>query len=170
VQFTSDRPGQFEVAAQALNRWGTVATEEFHVSPAKGIVDPLAPYENLFLSNERRFSPNSTAFLSSPVALPATVHLPLTEWLRFDRPGHYRISLWTFRVSSRPATPGEAGRVLPLDTNVVKFDIIPADGAWQDRQLKELESQTPLDWPRLRALANIGGISIRSTMKRCWGY
>jgi hypothetical protein len=154
LQFTSDQPEQFEVSAQAQNRWGTAAMEEFHVTPAKGAVDPLASYENPFLNNERRFSPYAALF-PLLVALPVTINLPLTDWLRFDRPGHYKLSLRTFRASSRPATPGEAGRALPLDTNEVEFDIIPADDAWQAQQLKELESQTPVNWPRLRALGTV---------------
>lgn len=152
LQFTSDRPEQFTVSAQVQNRWVATDTDEFHVIPAKGAVDPLEPWETPFLGNERRFSPMSAFRFSVPVNLPVTVNLPLTDWLRFDRPGHYKVSLRTLRVAGREATPDGARSTLPLDTNEVEFDIIPADDSWQAQQLKEIESQTPINWPRLRAL------------------
>lgn len=152
LQLTSDEPERFEVSAQVENRWSPIVTEQFHVMLAEGASDPLSLYENPFLNNERRFAPFADPFSSLPTAWPATVNLPLTDWLRFDRPGHYRLSLRTFRVFGRPTTPGGPRRALAFDTNEVEFDIVAADDAWQAQQLREIASQTSIDWPRLRAL------------------
>lgn len=152
LQLTSDEAERFEASTQVENRWSPTVTEQFHVTPSEGTVDPLRLYENPFLNNERRFAPFPGPFSSWPTTWPATVSLPLTDWLRFDRPGHYRVSLRTFRVSSRPNTPGGPQHALAFDTNEVEFDIVAADDVWQAQQLREIASQTSIDWPRLRAL------------------
>ena len=152
LQFTSDPPAQFNVLTEVSNRWITVELEEFHVSPAAGAVDPLAVYEKPFLDEVRRYWQGPLTMSLAQTGLPATINLPLTDWIRFDRPGHYRVSLRTLRASVPPVAPGGPPSLLSLETNEVEFDIIPADAAWQEQQLKEIAAQTPTDWPRLRAL------------------
>lgn len=156
LQFTSDKPKRFSVFNDVGNRWSGIPRDEFHVTPATGAIDPLALYEKPFLFNERRFSPNLEIFGSPPSNLPVTITLPLTDWLRFDRPGHYKVFLVTRRAFGLPAKPGAPQRALSLETNAVELDIIPADPAWQARQLKEIESQTPINEARLRALGTAG--------------
>ncbi len=152
LQLTSDEPDRFDVSTQIESRWSPIVTEQFHVTPADGTVDPLALYENPFLNNERRFWRFPEHFSPWSTVWPATVNLLLTDWLRFDQPGHYKLFVRTFRVFGRLATPDGSHRPLAFDSNDVEFDIIPSDDAWQAQQLREIASQGAIDWPRLRAL------------------
>jgi hypothetical protein len=62
----------------------------------------------------------------------------LNEWKQ-PPPGHYRLRVKTLRVS-RPAGPGEnapGGRVaVPLESNVIEFDVRAADPPWVEEQLR----------------------------------
>jgi hypothetical protein len=155
VQFTSNGPERFVATVDVRNRWDIlVPADDFQVTPAQGAVDPLASYETFF-ENDRRFSMRPAVFtFPGQMPLPVTIHRPLTDWLRFDQPGHYKVFLRTLRVSEASEAPSKPSRAFALDTNPVEFDIVPADPAWQDQELKEIASQTPLDWTRLRALSN----------------
>jgi hypothetical protein len=137
------------VSTEGKNRWDSDARDEFRVSPARGTADPLAEYAP-FLSDVRRYSSNG--FHTLPAPLPASLDLPLTDWLRFDQPGHYKLSIQTSRVTFRSAAAGDTGTLVPLNTNAVEFDVVPADGAWQSRQLRETGAAVPIEWARLRAL------------------
>jgi hypothetical protein len=152
LQLTSDELERFDASTQIESRWSPTVMEQFHVTPANGAVDPLALYEYPFLSNERRFSRLPEYLSPWSTVWPTTVNLLLTDWLRFVESGHYKLSVRTFRVFSRPATPGGPQRSLALGTNEVEFDIVAADDAWQAQQLREIASQGSIDWPRLRAL------------------
>lgn len=151
LQFTEEQPGEFQVRAES-NRWADSSWEEVYVSPATGAVDPLAVYQRPFLEEVRGIWQDSTNTSVPLVGLPATINLPLTDWLRFDQPGHYLVSLRTFRASRLPDTPGAPQHAITLLTNTVEFDVVAADAAWQSRQLKQIAAQNPIDWPRLRAL------------------
>ncbi len=101
LQLTSDEPDRFDVSTQIESRWSPTVMEQFHVTPTDGTVDPLASYEYLFLSNERLFSRFPEHFSPWSTVWPATVNLPLTDWLRFDQPGHYKLFVRTFLVFGR---------------------------------------------------------------------
>ncbi len=147
LQFTEEQPGEFQVLTEVSNRSADPSWEEVYVSPATGALDPLAVYQRPFLAEVRGFWQDSANTSVLRVGLPATVNLPLTDWLRFDQPGHYRVSLRTFRASRLAPQRG-----LTLLTNTVEFDVVAGDAAWQSEQLKQIAAQRPTDWPRLRAL------------------
>src|SRR5262249_32799665 len=63
---------------------------------------------------------------------PIDVRVDLNEWLRFDRPGRYRL----YAVSSRLAY-GTTWRPLePMTSSIVEFEVVPADPAWAAQTLE----------------------------------
>jgi hypothetical protein len=72
----------------------------------------------------------------------STINLPLTDWVRFERAGHYTLSVRTSRVNP-----------LTLDTNAIEFDVIPADANWQAQELRAAVQSGNL--ARLRALGTL---------------
>ena len=70
-------------------------------------------------------------------ASPTIERWDLNEYLRFDRPGKYRIYATTRHVVAdwSPGRDAYAGGP-PLTSNVLELEILPADAAWADEQLQ----------------------------------
>jgi hypothetical protein len=70
---------------------------------------------------------------------PVTQTGDLTEWYRFEKPGHFRLSIkvdWVVRMKSREE--GGGNQPVPLESNAVEFDILPLDPSAQDQELKSV--------------------------------
>lgn len=106
-----------------------------HLSPLQGTVDP------------RGFAPcwggfGGSIFSSGPRFLsqqPITERADLTNWYRFQKPGHYSLTV-TSQAVSRPKTPDEGGgqETLTLESNAVEFDILPRDPVWDSEELQAI--------------------------------
>ncbi|MGB7846497.1 MAG: hypothetical protein WBL63_12845 [Candidatus Acidiferrum sp.] len=77
---------------------------------------------------------SSSDFLS---AKPVVISIDLNEWVRFDQPGVYKVTVTSHRVSdiSEGGAPpfGQGG--IELRSNTVELHVIAATKAWQDAQL-----------------------------------
>src|SRR5579872_5363035 len=100
-----------------------------HLNPIAGAVDL------------RRLHPNGFAgsILSGNGYLgrdPVTHKANLAEWFRFQKPGHYTLSV-TSRQVSRVKRTDEGGREeqITLESNVVGFVILPHDPTWESQEL-----------------------------------
>lgn len=64
----------------------------------------------------------------------------LTEWFRFQKPGHYSITVTSNRIS-RVRSPQEGGGMeqLVLDSDPVDLVIIPAEPGWVATQMEEID-------------------------------
>ncbi len=85
--------------------------EEFLVSPKEGTSDPVAVRESAAGSE-----------LSGAVVLAKawSMNVDLNQWVRFERPGRYR-------VSGRFHVFGKQGQDLAVNSNEIEIEIIPAD-------------------------------------------
>jgi hypothetical protein len=70
---------------------------------------------------------------------PARVELVLNDWVRFDRPGRYRVRVKTARVL-RPSPRNESGRFAPLLTNEVGFEVVAMSAAEEEREVRRLSA------------------------------
>lgn len=129
LSFTSDRPGAYR-----MSRWSFGPLEAFHVSPSEGVSDPRADEPKpTFFSYDGPPPPAPLPITDKPVTVPLTVN----AFLRFDRPGAYRLYVTTSRVLDGTATapnPFNPGKPLPTVSSVVSFTIMPADPAWAHAQ------------------------------------
>ena len=135
LSFTSKLSNRYQVNMAGYDRSGRMNYEKFLVEPAEGATDPLLVY---FKSSSWLLSGGLTnfKFLSDT---PYVVHLNLNEWVRFDKPGHYRLTVTSRRVSD---TSGDKsffqGVVQNVKSNSIHLQIIEPDAAWQQSKLKRI--------------------------------
>jgi len=70
---------------------------------------------------------------------PNTERADLTNWYRFQKPGHYSFTV-TSRMVSRSKGLDEGGgqEILTLESNAVEFDILPPDPGWEAEELQTI--------------------------------
>jgi len=100
-----------------------LARDGFPTSPEAGTSDPLS----------FRFSEGFA--YSGPAGMnlhdkTSFAHLDLNQWVRFERPGHYR-------VHARFHATGAQRQDLSLDSNEIGIEIGAADATWQAEQLRD---------------------------------
>jgi hypothetical protein len=72
---------------------------------------------------------------------PHSINLELNDWVRFDRPGHYRMYLKSHRLT-RERTPGEAGEKtvqFAAVSNIFEIEILPQSPAWEAARLDDTD-------------------------------
>lgn len=126
LDFTAPAGAQLALLMATYDRSGRVSYESFDVSPSSGTIDPLAAYFNSgsFIGGGLSSSPS----VLSPT--PTTMHLDLNEWVRFDQPGDYTVTVHSFRVLSL-GNPIFADREHPTVSNPLRLHILPATPQWQ---------------------------------------
>jgi hypothetical protein len=105
-------------------------TEDWQLYPAAGATDPLHDY---YLGT------GYGSTLARVTNKPVTVDLDLNDWLRFDRPGTYRLTDVTSRVYGLPAEtiPGtKQTRRATVTSNSIELEILPPDAQWEEQTLQ----------------------------------
>lgn len=117
------------------------ATEMFHVLP-DGASDPLYEYYNAHPPN---FGCNGGRAVSELVESPKIINYRLNEWLRFDKPGKYKLYLTLPQIHRFPTKETIAENVSSLKTtsSIIEFEILPASEKWAKQEL--LRAVTVLD-------------------------
>ena len=146
---TSDAPNYGAVATARGREGRRIELDQFRLSPAAGTSDPLRPYLTVFPSSDSMGGSIRTEGMVPGV--PLRVQFNLNDWMHFDVPGHYRLSIETKRVSRWAAGGLRWLGIVPLVTNEVEFDIVAADPVWQAQQLKAIIEQldraaAPTEW------------------------
>jgi hypothetical protein len=133
LAFSSTLPKTYTLDAATYDRSGRLPNEQFHLDPSSGVVDPYDDYYHSgggFFGGGLRGMPTLS---DKPVTIPLT----LNEWLRFDQPGTYRLYDVSTRLIDQRA-PGDAAlRETPVTSNVIEFEILPRDAAWEQQTLAE---------------------------------
>jgi hypothetical protein len=134
LRFSAADTKRYEITISSSNRQGCIGYEDFEVTPKKGWGDPLATYYGggcggSFLS--------SLGLLSSK---PTIVQHDLNEWIRFDQPGVYKLTVISHRVDE-PASSSKAAIHLSLKSNSIELHIIPATPEWQHTRLNAILQQ-----------------------------
>jgi hypothetical protein len=135
LSFTSKVPNRYQVNMAGYDRSGRMGYEKFVVEPADGTADPLLAYfksETVFFGGAL----TNFKFLSDS---PYVTHLYLNEWVRFDKPGNYRVTVTSRRVSDTPGGKSYyQGAIQLLKSNSIEIRIIEPDSAWQHSELKSI--------------------------------
>jgi hypothetical protein len=129
--FSSSVPQRYEINNASYDRSGRMGYEQFIVEPKDATRDPLYLYFNsiaLFMGGGL----SSSDFLT---ASPKIIHLNLNEWISFDRPGTYRISVVSHRVGDSIVTDEAVGNTVEVKSNWIEIKIVAADPAWQAAEL-----------------------------------
>lgn len=100
-----------------------LSTDAFLVSPSEGTSDPMR-----YRFGQPIVGSFPGGFLAENTS---TVHTDLNQWIRFEKPGFYRVH-GLFHARSP-----QSKREVILESNDVGIEIVAADPAWQARQLRE---------------------------------
>lgn len=144
LSFASSKPETFTLDAATYDRSGRLHSDGFALDPRDGAVDPIADYFNSGLDG---FMLGGLRGIPDLTEKPYLITAELNEWQRIEKPGHYRM----YVVSSRVGEKGERGTFLdngssPVISNVIEFDVLPADQKWTRQKLSEaLSALTKLD-------------------------
>jgi len=123
LAFSSVVRDRHQINMAQYDRSGRMGYEQFILSPADGAVDPLAGHLGGIGGGLTGFK-----FLSPE---PWTITLNLNEWVRFTKPGDYRLSVTSNRVGIKdPSNPLGASPVT-VRSNEITLRIVPATEAWQ---------------------------------------
>jgi hypothetical protein len=152
LSFTADEIHRFQINKAQYDRSGRMNYEEFRVDPAVGTRDPLRTYfsTGAFLGGGL----TSFDFLSSS---PVIIKLDLNEWVSFEKPGTYHLTVVSHRVSDAHSFANSRGPGLELKSNTIELKVIPADAVWQHELYKKsvqiIETSAPPDPMRSDAAA-----------------
>ena len=127
LAFESAVKGRFEVNPIAGDRSGRLTIDELRIDPIALVKDPFVDY----FASLRGYGGGGAFSTRDPGDAPVTVSLHPNEWFQFDVPGAYRLSIRSGRVQEG----GVRGPVVPVDSNVVTFEILPRDGIWEAAEL-----------------------------------
>lgn len=134
--FASKVPKTYSLYGGTYDRSGRFEADSFHVDPQNGVTDPTAEY-----SHSGIFGFGLGGLSPGPITLaekPYVVERDLNEMVRFDQPGHYRLSVTNQRVGKQnPKIPGRTVESFSLTSNTIEFEILPADPNWQKQKLRE---------------------------------
>lgn len=123
LAFSSGVKDRYQVNRAQYDRSGRMEYEHFDLTPANGAVDPLEGRLGGGGGGLTGFS-----FLSPE---PWTIDLKLNEWVRFTRPGIYRLVVKSNRVAVKDSSSPMGASPITVTSNEVMLRIIPATRAWQ---------------------------------------
>jgi hypothetical protein len=128
LSFSSTVKDHYQINMAQYDRGGRMNYEHFVLTPADGAVDPL-PTHTGGMGGITGFQ-----FLTSQ---PWAIKLNLNEWLRFTKPGEYRLVVSSKRVAIRDPSTAFGTSPVTAQSNEIALKIIPADPAWQKRVFAE---------------------------------
>jgi hypothetical protein len=129
--FSSSIPNTYWMDNATFDRSGRLNMDRFHLEPGEGYVDPLRDYFNY--GGGGMGGPRGTPKLKRKSYL---IYYDLNEWFRFEKTGKYRLYLTTPRVSRIEGGQHFPSGDLTLTSNIIEFEIVPADREWQRQELE----------------------------------
>ena len=134
LQFTSATSDRYQINLATYDRSGRMSYEQFLLDPKEGTSDPL----ELYFNSAWGFLGGGLTGFKLLSTSPTSIHLDLNEWVRFDLPGTYRLTVISRRVSDTRATDYPQNAGIELKSNPIELQISAADAAWQQTELKHI--------------------------------
>jgi hypothetical protein len=146
LSFTSKAPNSYRLNLASYDRSGRMSFETFLVEPTDGTADPLAAY---FKSSTLLIGGGLSSMPRALSDSPAIIHLYLNEWVRFDKPGKYSLTIESRRVGEGSGAMMPASK--SIRSNTIDLQITAPDAAWEQAELQktlaELDSSPPPTGP-----------------------
>lgn len=133
MSFSSNATEKYDLDAATYDRSGRLHLDTFYLTPDTGVVDPLSAYFN----NGLGFFGGGIRSIPRLGLKPYLVKLELNEWYRFDRPGQHRLYVASPRISLKNKWGTRSADQLIVTSNVIEFEIVPAEGAWQEQAFQK---------------------------------
>jgi hypothetical protein len=145
LSFTSSAEKKYQLDMATYDRSGRLREESFAVEPRTGWVDPL----DLYFRAWGGFMGGGGRGIQVLSAKPMVVYEELNEWVRFEKPGEYRVTVRSSRASTLDSP--FSGNGAPAVSNELRLTIVAATPAWQQQTLQQavagLDAPLPADWP-----------------------
>jgi hypothetical protein len=137
--FASSLLNTYNVDGRTYDRSGHLEADVYHVEPEVGTTVPLFDYlrAGLFASSMGGLVPIPPTLRERPYVIAQD----LNEFVRFDKPGKYRLWVTNERVSK--FDPGNhQGKVGQFTTtsNTIEIEILAADPVWQKQRIQEAKA------------------------------
>ena len=129
LAFSSRIKDHYQLNEAHYDRSGRMEYERFRIMPAEGAIDPLPSCSYCMgggLTNYR--------FLTSE---PWTIQLDLNEWVRFTKPGEYKLTVSSQRVEVQDRSQPGGTSPVTATANEIRLKIVESDPAWQKRIYNE---------------------------------
>jgi hypothetical protein len=135
LSYSSSTPNTYVLDTASYDRSGRLDIDDFVVDRSESVVDPLDDYFNSslfgFIGGGLRGYPELTN-------KPEVITVELNEWMRFDKPGRYRLYVISNRVAKMKVKGDPFGGTGQATvSNVLEFEILPADKKWAAQKLNE---------------------------------
>jgi hypothetical protein len=133
LSFSSIIKNKYQLNNAIYDRGGRLRLDSYYVDPSEGAVDPLK-YQYDYYDGPRM----GGGVFSTPAldANPYTIVRDLNEYLRFDKPGKYRLYVVSNRICGEKDWPFDG----PAATsNIIEFTIIPTDLEWAAKQFQSAQ-------------------------------
>jgi len=163
LRFTSPNDTGYSILTWGFDRDRPNGLESFELNPSSGWADPQATY--WAYAGFPPFKASLTPARPFLVSKPLDGSVDLNEWVRFDQPGVYTLKLRSERVSTN-----DTRFVIPLESNTIELQIVPATPEWQQAQLEAIrlkidsrnvqDSDYDTSVAALRYLATPGAIEV----------
>jgi hypothetical protein len=134
LEFTSAASDRYQINLATYDRSGRMSYEQVLLDPKEGTSDPL----ELYFNSAWGFLGGGLTGFKLLSTSPTSIHLDLNEWVRFDLPGTYRLTVISRRVSDTRATDYPQNAGIELKSNPIELQISAADAAWQQTELKHI--------------------------------
>ena len=169
LSFAASKPDTLTLDAATYDRSGRLHSDGFALDPQDGAVDPIGDY---FSAQLNAFFMGGLRGIPDLTDKPYVITDELNEWQRIDKAGHYRL----YVVSSRVGRKASGNGVLlqngysPAISNVIEFDILPADKKWATEKLSEaisvLSKSEGSHNPACRTLRFLGTTAAATEMRK----
>jgi hypothetical protein len=133
-EFTADSPGKYVAGARFLDQGQRSVLESFFADRPTDAGDPLREYWDL----HRAIDGNISAPREPTLKLDSSPHfdsIELTHYLRFSKPGRYRLYVVTHSALSPGAPVRDQGGPPIASENIVTIHILPQDLAASSREV-----------------------------------
>jgi hypothetical protein len=129
LSFSTHVKDHYQLNEAHYDRSGRMEFERFSITPAGGAIDPLPPCDYCMgggLTNHRFLTPE-----------PWTIQLDLNEWVRFTKPGEYKLKVLSQRIEVADSASPSGTSPVTANSNEITLKILPVDRAWQERVYHE---------------------------------
>jgi hypothetical protein len=126
LSFSSRLKDHYQLNMATYDRSGRMNYEQFHVTPAKGAVDPIPPDALDIIGGGM----TNFEYLKPK---PWSIRLNLNEWVRLTEPGEYKLTVSSGRVEVKDKSSPYETSPVTARSNEITLKILPADREWQKR-------------------------------------
>ena len=139
-EFTADSSGKFVAGARYLDRAQRSVLESFSIDPPSAAPDFLKEFADIRAALVGRTSSAREPHLKLDSS-PQFDSIELTHYLRFSRPGRYRLYVVTRSVLTPSTRLKEQGGSPIASENILSLQILPQDLAAAAREVDEIVAQ-----------------------------